>query len=425
MIMNYKDYKPYLSPALVKSTELVVTRGEGSYLYTENGDRYIDFVQGIAVNALGHSHKRVVKAISEQASALINASFNMVSFPSTLEFSKRLAHISPGRLGCTFFSNGGAEATDGALKLAQSVTKRPAIVACKGSFHGRTIGATSVTASNAKYRKHYESLIGSVYFMPYPSREQCPAGLSDAARAAFCLGELESLFKYVVAPDTVAAVIVEPIQGEGGYVVPDPSFLRGLRELCSNHGIMLIFDEIQSGWGRTGNMFASEHFGVVPDIMTLGKAIAGGLPMSAIVSTPELMEKWMPGSHGTTFGGNPLAAAAALAVLDEFEEYDILGNVQKQGAYLHERLLTLRQKYPVISDVRGLGLMQAVELTGADGAPGTQLVNAVKDYCLSHYMLTLGCGVYGNGIRFATPLNVTRNVLDEGLSIFEDALKSL
>ena len=423
--MKFEDYKPYLSPALAKSTDLVIASGKGCYLTAENGDEYLDFVQGIAVNALGHCHPRVVKAIQKQAETLITASFNLVNYEPTLHLARRLSGIVPGKLGTIFFSNGGAEATDGAIKLAKAYTKRPSIIAFKGSFHGRTIGATAVTGSNSKYRKFYEPHMGGVYFATYPGKDLCPKGFDKKARTEYCLDDIKNLFRYIVAPETVAAILVEPIQGEGGYIVPSRDFLLGLRALCDQYGILLIFDEIQSGYGRTGKMFACENFGVVPDIMTLGKAIAGGLPMSAIVSTPEIMEEWHPGMHGTTFGGNPVAAAAALAVLDEFEESHILENCVEKGAYLKGRLTELMGKYGFISDVRGLGLMLAVEYSHADGTPAPDIWNKVRTYCFEHKMLTLNCGVHGNGQRFATPLNVTKEELDKGLAIYEEALKRL
>jgi 4-aminobutyrate aminotransferase len=423
--MKFEDYKPYLSPVLAKSTDLIVKSGSGAYLTDVNGDKYLDFVQGIAVNSLGHCHPRIVKAVSDQAATLMNASFNLVNFVPTLELAKRLSEKLPGELSSIFFSNGGAEATDGALKLAKAYTKRPSIIAFKGSFHGRTVGATAVTASNSKYRKYYEPHMGGVYFATFPGRDLCPKGFDEKQRTEYCINDLKSLFSYVVAPETVAAIIIEPIQGEGGYIVPEAGFLQAIRKLCTEHGILLIFDEIQSGYGRTGKMFASEHFGVVPDIMTLGKAIAGGIPMSAVVSTKKIMEEWHPGMHGGTFGGNPLAAAAALAVLDEFEENDIIGNCVKQGAYLKSKLIALKEKYSCISDVRGLGLMLAVEFSHEDGTPAPDIWTKVKEACFKNKLLTLNCGVHGNGMRFATPLNVTSEIIDEGLAIFEKALQTL
>ncbi|WP_062205276.1 aminotransferase class III-fold pyridoxal phosphate-dependent enzyme [Demequina salsinemoris] len=411
----------HLSPALARSTDVVAVAGEGPYLIAEDGTRYLDWVQGIAVNALGHSHPRVVAAIQEQAARLVTASFNVVTYPATVELADRIAFLAPGDLGSVFFSNGGAEAIDGAIKLARVATGRPAIISFLGSFHGRTLGATSVTASSAKYRSHYEPLLGGVHFAPYPSRGMYP-GLDDEEIADRALADLQRLFDHVVLPETVAAILIEPLQGEGGYWVPPRRYMQELRALCDKHGILLISDEIQAGYGRTGEMFAMTQHGVVPDIMTLGKAMGGGLPMSAIVSTPELMARWKPGLHGTTFGGNPLAAAAALAVLDEFAASDVLGNVRTQGAYLAGRLADLKERHASIADVRGLGLMAAIQLDHADGTPGGDLVDAVRRAALERGLLVLSCGVKGNAIRIATPLNVTAPVLDEGLAILEECL---
>jgi 4-aminobutyrate aminotransferase len=424
-MIKFEDYKEYLSPALAKVTDLVVKEGKGCYLTDVNGDRYLDFVQGIAVNALGHCHPAIVNAICEQAPTLINASFNMVNYESTLKLAKRIAGITPGNLDCVFFANGGAEATDGAIKLAKAYTKRPSIISFQGSFHGRTVGATAITASNSKYRKFYEPHMGGVYFTPYPSRDLCPEGFDAEQRSQYCLTQLKNLFKYVVAPETVAAIYMEPLQGEGGYVVPPESFVKEIRSLCTEYGILLVFDEIQSGFGRTGKMFASQHFNVVPDIMTVGKAMAGGLPMSAVISTREIMEEWHPGMHGGTFGGNPVAAAAANAVLDQFEDGSLLKNVNSMGVYLIERLKDLQEKYPIIYDIRGLGLMVAIEYSHADGTPAPEIWADVKKICFENKMLTLNCGVNGNGFRFATPLNVTISELDEGLFILEKALSQI
>jgi 4-aminobutyrate aminotransferase len=423
--MKFEDYQSFLSPALAKATDLIMESGERCYLTDVNGDRYLDFVQGIAVNALGHCHPRIVEAIKGQAEKLITASFNVVNYPTTLELAKRLAGVTPGRLNSVFFSNGGAEAIDGALKLAKAFTKRPAIIAFEGSFHGRTFGALSVTGSNAKYRKYYEPLVGSVYFSPYPSKDLCPNGFDEDQRTAYCLDQLDHLFDYLVAPDQVAAIIMEPVQGEGGYVVPQKSFVQGIRDRCDQHGILLIMDEIQSGYGRTGKMFASEHFGVVPDIMTVGKAIAGGLPMSAVISTPTIMAEWHPGMHGSTFGGNPICAAAALAVLDEYAQTNLLDHVIEIGAYLKDRLRDLQKKYSCITDVRGLGLMLAIEFSHPDGSPAGNLLSKVQEGCLENKLLTLGCGVHGNGMRFATPLNVKKEEIDQGIAIIDHVLSQI
>ncbi|MCI1210690.1 MULTISPECIES: aspartate aminotransferase family protein [Bifidobacterium] len=423
--ISLKDYEAYLSPAVAKSTDLVVDHASGQYLWDVNGKRYIDWVQGIAVNALGHVYPSVVNAAKQQIEKLMTASFNVVSYPSTLKLARRIAQITPGNLNTVMFSNGGAEATDGAIKLARVATSRPAVIAFKGSFHGRTMGAISITASNAAYRKGLEPMMGGVYFAPYPSRDLCPEGYDAKQRADWCLGEIKKLFKYVVVPQEVACFYVEPLQGEGGYVVPDPSFLKGLRALADEYGIMLIFDEIQSGYGRTGKMFAGEHAGVIPDIMTLGKAIAGGLAMSAVVSTPEIMEKWRPGMHGTTFGANPVASATGLAVLDEFEKQHIVENSATVGAFFKSKLVELQTKFPFIADVRGLGMMLAIEFGTVNGKTGADIFSEVSAKALEKGLLLLGCGADHDAIRFAAPLNSTQEDIEEGLAIFEEVLATV
>ncbi|KAB8287792.1 4-aminobutyrate aminotransferase [Bifidobacterium ramosum] len=421
----FADYKEYLSPALSKATSLVVESGKGMYLTDVNGKRYIDWVQGIAVNALGHAHPRVIAAAKAQIDKLVTASFNVVNYPSTLKLAKRIAEVTPGNLDSMLFANGGAEATDAAIKLARVLTGRPAVIAFKGSFHGRTMGAISITASNSFYRKGIEPLMGGVYFAPYPSKDLCPAGYDAKQRADWCLDEVRRLFKYCVAPDQVACIYVEPVQGEGGYVVPDPSFLQGLREMCTANGIMLVFDEIQSGYGRTGKMFAGMHSGVVPDIMTVGKAIAGGFPMSAVISTTENMNRWLPGMHGGTFGGNPVAGAAGLAVLDEFAEKDIVGNAAKVGAYFKTRLLELQAKYPFIADVRGVGMMLAIEFGSKGEMNGADIFHAVSAEALKEGLLLLGCGADHDAVRFAAPLNSTTDEIDEGLEVLDKVLATI
>lgn len=423
--MKFSEYKKYLSPAMAKATDLVVSKGEGSYITTVDGEKYIDFVQGIAVNALGHCYPPIVKAIQKQCEMLIDGAFNVLNFPTTLELAEKLSTVTPGNLNCTFFSNGGAEATDGAIKLARAYTKRTGIIAFQGSFHGRTMGAISVTGSNSKYRRYCDPMVGGIYFTPYPSRDLCPDGFTAEERGAFCLKALKNLLKYLAAPDTVAAILMEPIQGEGGYIVPPKEFVQGVRKICDEYGILLIFDEIQCGYGRTGKMFASENFGVVPDIMTVGKAIAGGLPMSAVISTPEIMSEWHAGMHGTTFGGNPVCAAAACEVLRQFEQLHILDNVQAMGSYLKGKLTDMKEKYPILCDVRGIGLMVAVEFAPKGNTSAGDVCREVQKICLDNHLLTLSCGPDGNGIRFATALNVTKDVLDEGLAIFKKAVAAV
>jgi 4-aminobutyrate aminotransferase len=423
--MRFEDYKQYLSPVFYKQTNLVARSAKGCYLTDVNGDRYLDFVQGIAVNVMGHNYPPIVKAIQDQAGRLVNASFNLVNYESTLTLAKKLASVTPEGLTSIFFTNGGAEATDSALKLAMSCTGRSAVIAFMGSFHGRTVGATAITGSNSKYRRHYNPLMGNVYFAPYPSRDLCPKGMNAEERADYCLWELRKLLDYIVDPEDVACIYMEPVLGEGGYVVPHPKFVQEIRKICDDHGILLVFDEIQCGYGRTGKMWASQHFNVIPDIMTVGKAIGGGLPMSAVISTPKLMDMWPIGTHGTTFGGNPVAAAAGCVVLDQFEDGTLLKNVNEMGTYLKEQLQILMKKYPCISDVRGIGLMVAIEFSHEDGSPAPDIWKNVKAKMLKHHMLTLNCGVHGNGMRFATPLNVKKEEIDEGLAILSTSIEEM
>lgn len=421
--MKFEDYKEYLSPVLAKSTDLIMKSGKGCYMTTIDGEEYMDFVQGIAVNALGHCHPNVVEAAKAQIDNLITGSFNLVNYESTLKLAKRLSEVAPGELDMTFFSNGGAEANDGAIKLAKSYTGRPGIIAFKGSFHGRTIGATAVTGSNAKYRKNYEPMMPSVYFTSYPYCYRCPYEKKCETCSLECMRELNEIFENLITPDSVAAIIMEPVMGEGGYIVAPQKYVQKIRELCDANGILLIFDEIQSGYGRTGKMFASEHFNVVPDIMTMGKAIGGGFPMSAIISRKEIMDKWPIGTHGTTFGGHPVCTAAGNAVLDTFESENVLDNCVKMGKYLVGRLEEMKANYPVIGDVRGLGLMVAIELIKEDGSVNVAAKDMVIKYCKDNKLLFNSCGK--SNVRFCTPLNINKEDLDKGLAIFEDAIRSI
>lgn len=431
MTMKFEDYQQYLSPVFVKSSHLVAGEGHGLYITDVNGVEYLDMIQGIAVNVAGHTNEKIVKAIQDQAGKLIHASFNHVNYPTTLELAKRLAAVAPGegdkKLTSLFFSNGGAEANDSAIKLARCATGRPLIIACQGSFHGRTVGTTAITGSNSHYREAYEPLMGGVYFTPFPQRILCPDSIANEdleGRADYCLWMLNNLLKFLAPAQEVAAIIMEPIQGEGGYVAPHPKFLKGVREICDKHGILLIFDEIQSGFGRTGKMWASQHYDVVPDIMTTGKAIAGGLPMSCCWSTPEIMAKWNKGTHGTTFGGNPVCAAAGLAVLDLLEEENLIENCKVQGEYLQAQLKEMQKRHPVIADIRGIALMTAAEFC----KPGTFEPDAAALQFIAKYlreeehMLTTGCGVNGNGFRFIMPLNIKKEEVDLCLEKFEKAV---
>ncbi len=409
-----------ISPVWKRYTPIVVERAEGAYIYGADGARYLDFTCGIAVTNTGHCHPRVVQAIQEQATRLLHGQVNIVYHRPLLELVEELRTIVPPPIDCFFFSNSGAEAVEGAVKLARHATGRPNVIVFQGSFHGRTALAMALTTSKTIYRAGYQPLPAGVFVAPYPYAYRY--GWSPGQTEAFCLRELEFLLKTQTAPTETAAILVEPVLGEGGYVVPPPGFLAGLRRICDEHGILLIADEIQCGFGRTGRWFAIEHFGVVPDIMVMAKGLASGLPLSCVASRRELMERWAPGSHGGTYGGNAVACAAAVATIRVIREEGLLENAARMGALLIERLRELQREFPVIGDVRGLGLMVATEFTAADGTPASAVVREVIGRCLERHLLLLTCGTYDNVVRWMPPLVVTDEQIEAAVEVFRDAL---
>lgn len=410
----------HLSPVLTRVTELVVDRAKGAKFWTTDGTEYIDFVSGIAVNALGHTHPEVVAAIQEQAGKLIHLGLNYGYYESVIKLAQKIASLAPGDLDTVLFSNSGAESIDGAIKLARAATGRPVIIAFDGSFHGRTIGATSVTASSAKYRKYYEPLMGGVYHAPYPYALQL--GYEDEGQCVdYCLTYIKNLFELKVDPSQVAAFLIEPFLGEGGYVPAPPSFLQELRRIADEHGILLIFDEVQSGFGRTGRMFCSEHSGVVPDILVLAKAIASGMPLGAVVASRALHEKWPVGAHGSTYGGNPISCAAANASLEVIEREHLVERAETIGSAIQERIEQSLGNYSEIAQIRRLGLMMGIEFKQG-GRPLTELVQRIKQIALSKQLLVQSCGVYGQTIRLMLPLNIDESELHQGLDVLENSI---
>jgi 4-aminobutyrate aminotransferase len=411
-----------LAPSLAfDEPNVPVERAEGCYFFTPDGRRYLDFVSGMASCNTGHRHPKVVAAAKAQLDKLINGPIGVVNYEPLLRLAEELGQITPGELKAFFLGNSGTEATEGALKLARYVTGRPGIVAFLGGFHGRTYGAASVTTSKGKYRHHYEPYLSSVYFAPYAYCYRCPKGSTPQRCGLACLEEIQTLFDRVISPREVACFILEPIQGEGGYVVPPQEWLRELREICTRHGIMLIFDEIQTGFGRTGEWFAAQTFGVTPDIMAVAKSIASGFPLSAVVASPEVMSRWSAGAHGTTFGGNPVSCAAALATIEVFREENLLERSRKLGSYALSRLQKLKEKASQVGDVRGKGLMIGIEFIRpeTDKEPNPQEVKEVLQGCLNEGLILYPCGFRDQAIRFIPPLVVSEEELEEGLSIFE------
>jgi 4-aminobutyrate aminotransferase len=413
-----------LAPTMAKDhPNLPVVKEEGCYYYGLDGKKYLDFTSGIAVTNTGHRHPKVVQAIKDAADSLLHGPSGVIMYESLLRLAERLIEIMPGGLDCFFFANSGTEAIEGAIKLAKHVTRRPYVVSFTGCFHGRSLGALSVTTSKSKYRKFLQPN-GLTYQIPYAQPKECPPG-QDVER--YCVEKLEkdvaALFKHQVTPEEVACFILEPVLGEGGYVVPPQAWLRKIREICDEHGILLIFDEVQTGFGRTGDWFAAQTFGVTPDIMAIAKGIASGLPLSATVASKELMKQWPLGSHGTTFGGNPVACAAALATLDVFREERLLDNCREVGSYARARLDALKEKHPVIGDIRSVGLMIGIEIIDPrTGEPNGDGLMNILNRCLEKGVLFYLCGNSGEVIRMIPPLTVTKEQIDDGLQMLDEAL---
>jgi 4-aminobutyrate aminotransferase len=413
----------HISPVWTRHTPIVAERAEGAYVYDRDGTRYLDFTCGIGVTNTGHCHPVVVRAVQEQAAKLLHGQANIIFHPPLLELAQELRAIVTKPLDCFFFSNSGAEAVEGAVKLARHATGRPNVIVFQGSFHGRTGLTMALTTSKTIYRAGYQPLPAGVFVAPYPYAYRY--GWSPEEAEAFCLREVEYLLETQTAPLETAAILVEPVLGEGGYVVPPPGFLKGLRRICDEHDILFIADEVQSGFGRTGKWFAIEHFGVTPDIMIMAKGLASGLPLSGIAARRELMERWTPGSHGGTYGGNAVACAAAVATIRVIREEGLLENAQQTGAWLMDELRVLQAEFPAIGNVRGLGLMIGVEFTAPDGSPATELAKAVGKACLERNLLLLTCGPWGNTIRWIPPLMVTGSQVSEALAAFRDSLEDV
>jgi 4-aminobutyrate aminotransferase len=438
----------YTSPSYTRDYPLAVERGEGCWITDVDGNEFLDFTAGIAVCATGHSHPRVVAAITEQAKNLIHMSGTDFFYGPMGELAERLAKTAPWGKEDTrvFFTNSGTESVEAAFKLARYATGRKRMIAFQGAFHGRTMGSLSLTASKVTQVRGFTPLVPGTTHVPYGYCYRCPYHLKYPECGIHCVHTLEdSLFTSMCPPDEVAAIIVEPIQGEGGYVVPPPGYLEALREITTKHGILLIFDEVQCGMGRTGKLWAHEHWNVKPDILTSAKGIASGMPLGAMIARKELMD-WPPGAHATTFGGNPVACAAALATLDLLES-ELMENAATVGAYLMDKLRDLQKKYPVIGDVRGKGLMVGAELiaepntpplkpieaveeeTGVDQAgvsigrdlfPGRNAArrDAIVQLAFQKGLLLLGCG--RNALRFSPPLIVTKAEVDAAMDILDE-----
>jgi len=409
-----------IAPVWTHLSEIIVDHAEGVYIYASNGRRYLDFTSGIGVTNTGHCHPKVVAAAQAQAARVIHAQINIIYHRPVLELVEALAPVVPPGLDTFFFGNSGAEAVEAALKLARQAMGRPNIVVFQGSFHGRTIATMSLTTSKTIYRLRYQPMMPGVFVAPYPYAYYY--GWEPEETSRWCLKQLRHLLVTQTDPSETAAVLIEPVLGEGGYVPPPPDFLAGVRQICDENNLLLIADEVQSGFGRTGRFFAVEHFGVRPDVLVMAKGLGSGFPISAIAAPRDLMARWVPGSHGGTYGGNAVSCAAAAATVRVILEEKLAENAATMGARLMERLRELQREHPAIGDVRGLGLMVATEFTTAEGEPDEVTAKAVQRRCLNEGLLLLTCGPYGNVIRWVPPLVVSADQIDEAVEIFRRGL---
>lgn len=416
----------HLTPVLGRYFERSWSHGEGHRLYDTSGRAYLDFANGIAVTALGHRHPRVTAAIHAQVDRLIGPTGAMGYAEPVVRLATMLRDTLPDPIDSVMFLNSGSEAIEAALKLARRVSGRPGIVAFRGAFHGRTFGAASITSSNLNYRTGYEPLLPGVHIVPYPAAY--PDFANDPGRASEAsLAALEALFRSVIAPSQVASIVIEPVLGEGGYQPAPAAFLVALRRICDEHGILLVADEVQTGYARTGRMWGFEHARITPDVVVVAKAIANGLPLSAIATTRTLMERWGRSAHGSTYGGNPVACAAGIAVLETIAEERLVENAAARGEELRAGLDRLAAEEPRIGDVRGPGLMIGVEFVTdrETGAPDGALAKAVSARAADLGLLLLTCGMSGQVIRWIPPIDASPAEVSEAVEIFGEVLRSV
>lgn len=427
VLTDWSALRAGIPPVWARYTDLVVERASGSWIETTDGQRYLDYTCGIGVTNTGHAHPRVVAAIVEQAARGLHLQQNILYHQPGLELHRRLPERFPNAKADAayglFLSNSGAEAVEAAVKLAKYVTRRPSVICFRGGFHGRTHGAMALTSSNVKYRAHFGPLMGGVHFAPYPY--PLHMGGADTALAT-TLEAIEELFATVVAPDDVAAFVVEPVLGEGGYVVPPDGFLPALREVADQHGILLAVDEVQSGYARTGRFFATDWTTATPDIVIMAKGIASGLPLSGILAPRQLLDQLGPGSHGGTYGGNAVSCAAALATLDVIDDEGLCERAHRLGERLVAGLREMTQGQSSVAEVRGRGMMIGIEFAdGASLSPRPDLAKRLLAEAMARNLLLLSCGTYGQVVRIIPPLVTTEEEVDLALGIIGEALDAI
>ncbi len=406
----------YLSTVWSRLATIHPVKGQGVYLYDKNDNQYMDFTSGIGVTNTGHCHPKIVQSIQKQSSDLLFAQMNCMLSPLAGTLAQKLYEHTPDSINQFFFSNSGAEATEAAIKLAKSTSKRPHIIVFQGSFHGRTHLTMAMTTSNTIYRRGYQPLPSGIFVAPFPYPGDF--GMDEQCTVDYCIDQLQHLLKSQTDPSEVAAIIIEPVLGEGGYKPVPIKFLRKLRKICDDNEILLIIDEVQSGFGRTGKFFCHQYANVKPDILVMAKGMGSGLPISAIGASKELMSQWPPGAHGGTYGGGSLIPiAVAIQTIDVLIEENLIENARLQGAFLLQRLKEMGAAYQPIRDVRGLGLMIGIEFSHKE------IAQKVQSYCLKQKLLLLTCGTHSNTIRWIPPLVVTHQQIIQSLKIFEKALQ--
>ncbi|MDI9977918.1 aminotransferase class III-fold pyridoxal phosphate-dependent enzyme [Rhodococcus sp. IEGM 1307] len=407
-----------LSPLLAQATPVTVDHGEGCYLYGTDGRRYLDFTAGIGVTSTGHCHPHVVEAARRQVGSLIHGQYTTVMHQPMLELVDRLGSVLPPGLDSLFFANSGSEAVEASLRLSRQATGRPNVIVFHGGFHGRTVATATMTTSGTRFSAGFSPLMGGVHVAPFPNAYRY--GWTEEEATAFALKELDYIFATLTAPNETAAFVVEPVLGEGGYVPGNTAFFQGLRERADRYGILLVIDEIQTGFGRTGKFFGHQHFDVRPDIITIAKGLASGFPLSGIAASEELMAKGWPGSQGGTYGGNAVSCAAAVATLEVIEKEDLVANAAARGVQLLDGARA--RAIDGIGDVRGLGLLVGSEFTAADGSADRAKASAAQQLAAKKGLLLLTCGAHMNVVRMIPPLIVTAEQIEDALKIWSEVL---
>ncbi len=412
-----------LSSILKQATGVVAARGEGVHLYDEDDRRYLDFTAGIGVTSTGHCHPRVVEAAQRQVATLIHAQYTTVMHRPLLTLVDRMSEVLPTGLDRMFFVNSGSEAIEAALRLARMSTGRPNVIVFHGGFHGRTVAAASMTTSGTKFRSGFSPMMGGVVVSPFPNPTHY--GWTQDEATDFALKELDHILQTITPPNDTAAFFVEPVLGEGGYVPASARFLAGLRERADQYGIRLVIDEVQTGFGRTGEFWGADHFDVTGDILVTAKGLASGFPLSAIAAPEEIMNQAWPGSQGGTYGANAVACAAALATLDVIQEEKLVNNAAQRGAELRAALQAVADKHAAITDVRGLGLLLGNEFRDAEGKPDGVAAAAAQQEAARRGLLLLTCGAWGQVVRFVPALVISADQITEGAAIWEDAVAAV